>query len=171
MSEAHERGPCGPKFEDRTQEEALQQERCDRREAWDFEKHVHKLSNKDNTFVSPSEVWSLPALSLKKPEEGEFVAVSRASMHMLRKLRSEFSRTGHYSEVQKTYNVSRSQCEVQTHEEATVHVHYRFFDLFVTVHIFEDTLAVLSLGKTLPSMCLSSHHLITFGFSTPPHQR
>ena len=35
--------------------------------------------------------------------------------------------------------------EVQTNEEAQVYVHDR--DLFVTVQIFDDTLALLSLGK------------------------
>ena len=37
--------------------------------------------------------------------------------------------------------------EVQTKEEATVHV--KEFDLFVTVKLLEDTAAVLSLGKSL----------------------
>ena len=70
--------------EDRIQEETLQQERCARREAWDSAKKVHKLNDKDKaTFFSLSEVWSLPAPSSKKPEEGELVVDSGASMHML----------------------------------------------------------------------------------------
>ena len=58
------------KFEVRSQEETLQQERCARREAWDLVKNVHKLNDKDKaTFCSPSEVLSLPAPFSKKPEE------------------------------------------------------------------------------------------------------
>ena len=43
----HERGPDAPKFEERTQEKALGQERCARRGAWDLAKHVYKLNEKD----------------------------------------------------------------------------------------------------------------------------
>ena len=32
----HERSPCAPKFEDRSHEETLHQERCARKAAWDF---------------------------------------------------------------------------------------------------------------------------------------
>ena len=40
MCEPQERNPCAPKFEERTLEETLQQERCARREAWDLAKNV-----------------------------------------------------------------------------------------------------------------------------------
>ena len=36
--EPQDRNPCAPKFEDRTRQETLQQERCARREAWDLAK-------------------------------------------------------------------------------------------------------------------------------------
>ena len=50
-----------PKFEDRTQEK-----RC----AWEMSKNVHKLKDKNKTtFYSPSEVWSSPGPSSKKPKE------------------------------------------------------------------------------------------------------
>ena len=64
--EPQQRSPCSPKFEDRTQEETAQQERCARREARDLAKHVRKLKNTDKaTFYSPTD--------------------PRASMHMLSK--------------------------------------------------------------------------------------
>ena len=68
--ETQERNRCAPKFEDGTQQETLQQERCALRKAWDLAKNVHKLNDLDKAaFFSPSEVWSLPAPSSKKPEE------------------------------------------------------------------------------------------------------
>ena len=84
-SEPHERSPYASKFEERSQEETLQRERCARRDAWEMTKNVHKLKEKDKaTFFSPSEVCSLPASSSTKPKERSFVVDSGASMHMLR---------------------------------------------------------------------------------------
>ena len=133
--EPQERSPWAPKFEDRTQEGTLQKERCVRREDWDLAKNVNMLNAKDKaTFFSPSEVWSLPAPSSKKPEERD------SSMHMNR---SESTRTGNPSKIQEPHEGYHSQWrEVQTNEEATENVHD--LELFVTVQILEDTLAVLS---------------------------
>ena len=53
--EPQERNPCAPKFDDRTQEEILQLERCACRGAWDLAKNVHNLNEKDMaTFFSLS---------------------------------------------------------------------------------------------------------------------
>ena len=41
--EPHECSTCAPRFEDRTQDETLHQERCARRAAWDLAKNVYKL--------------------------------------------------------------------------------------------------------------------------------
>ena len=77
--EPQERSPCAPKFEERRQEETLQQERCARRVARDLAKNVMKLKDKDKaTFYSPTEAWVMPAPSSKKPEEREFVVDSRS---------------------------------------------------------------------------------------------
>ena len=46
--EPHERNPCAPKFEERTQDETLHQERCARRVAWDFAKMSISSKNTDN---------------------------------------------------------------------------------------------------------------------------
>ena len=47
-------------------------------------KNVYKLKGTDkDTFFSPADEWSLPASSVIKPEEREFVVDPGASMHML----------------------------------------------------------------------------------------
>ena len=82
--EPHERNLCAPKFEERSQEETLHQERCARRAAWDLAKSVYKLKNTGKaTFYSPVEARAMPARTSKLPEDREFVVDSGASMHML----------------------------------------------------------------------------------------
>ena len=52
------------KFEDRSQEETLKQERCARRDTWEMAKGILKLKEKEKTkFFSLSDVWCLPAPS------------------------------------------------------------------------------------------------------------
>ena len=87
----------------------------------------------------------MPAPSTMKPEERKFVVDSGASMHIL-------SRKDLNSAELEAVKVSKSPTtdvaangEVQTNEEATVHV--KELDLFVTVKLLEDTPAILSLGK------------------------
>ena len=80
----HERSPCSTKFEERSHGEILQQERCARRAAWDSAKNIYKLKNSEKaTFCAPIEAGVMPAPTSKSPEEREFVADSRASMHMM----------------------------------------------------------------------------------------
>ena len=80
----HERSPYAPQLEDRSQEETERQERCARGDARRMSKGVLKLKQQNKaTFFSLLEVWCLPAPSVTKPEETEFVVDSRASMHML----------------------------------------------------------------------------------------
>ena len=67
--EPHERSPCVPKFEGRSQEETLHQERCARRVAWDSAKNIYKLKNAGSQGNAP-----IP----KSPEEREFVVDSGA---------------------------------------------------------------------------------------------
>ena len=51
--EPHECSPCAPKFGERSHEEALHQERCARRVAWDLAKSTYKLKNSDKaTFFA-----------------------------------------------------------------------------------------------------------------------
>ena len=123
----------------------MRQERCARRDGWEMAKSIHKLKEKDKaTFYSLSEVWSLPAPSSTKPEERGFVVDSGASLHMLSKKDLNLAEL----EVRVSRNpttVITANGEVKTNEDATVYVYD--LDLFVTVQIFEDTPAVLSLGK------------------------
>ena len=75
----HERSPYAPKLEDRSQEETERQDRCARGDAWRMAKSILKLKEKGKaTFFSPPEVWCLPAPSVIKPEEREFVVDSGA---------------------------------------------------------------------------------------------
>ena len=75
--------------------------------------------------------WVMRAPSSKKPEEREF-AVDSARIPT---------------------TVVTANGEVQTNEEAQAYVHD--LDLFVTVQILDDTLAVLSLGKLCEEHCYS----------------
>ena len=79
----HERNPYAPKFENRSQEETLRQERCARRDAWERTKSIQKLNKTHRaTIFSPSNVWCLPAPFSKKRLARDFVVDSGASMHM-----------------------------------------------------------------------------------------
>ena len=96
-------------------------------------------------MLSLTTEWSLPAPSVIKPEEREFVVDSATSMHLL-------SRNDLNSAELEPVRVSKSPTtvvaangEVQTKEEATVYV--KEFDLFVTVKLLEDISALLPLGK------------------------
>ena len=81
----HERSPCAPKFEDRSHEETLTQERCARKAGWDLAKDVYKNSDK-TAFYVPGEVRGMSTpITSKRPEEREFVVDSGASMHMISK--------------------------------------------------------------------------------------
>ena len=80
----HHRSPYAMKFEDRSLEEIEKQERCARGDAWRLAKNILKLKETDEaTFFPPTNEWCLPAPSVIKPEDREFVVDSGASMHML----------------------------------------------------------------------------------------
>ena len=72
------------KLEDRSQDETERQERCARGNAWKLGKKIHKLKETEQaTFYSLSDEWVLPAASMTKPEEREFVVDSGASMQIV----------------------------------------------------------------------------------------
>ena len=145
-SEPHDRSPYAPKFEDGSEEETLQQERCARRDAWEMAGSVHKLKEKNKaTFHSLSAVWSLPEPSSMKPKEREFVVDSGASMHMQSRIDLNSTELENVRVSRNPTTAITAKGEVQTNEEATVYVYD--LDLSVTVQILEDTIAVLSLGK------------------------
>ena len=132
----HERSPCAPK-------------RCARGVAWDLAKNIYKRKNATKLrFYSSIEARAMPAPMSKSPEEREFVVDSGASMRMLSK--RDLS-SGEMETLRRSRNptvVVAANGEVQTNEEARVYVHD--LDLFVTVQLLEETLAVLSLGKLCP---------------------
>ena len=72
-----ERNPWAPKFEERTQDEALKQERCGRKDAWELAKNVHKLIKESkDTFYSVVEAWVMLASSSKNQKRGDISAHS-----------------------------------------------------------------------------------------------
>ena len=88
-----------------------------------FPKNIKKLKEKDKaTFYSPTEKWIMPAASTIKLEEKEFVVDSGACMHRVSKedLNSAELKTMRMSRNPST--VMTANGEVQTREEATVHV-------------------------------------------------
>ena len=81
-----------------------------REAAWKLTKSV--LNQKEHeraTFFSLSENRCLPAPSILRPEEREFVVDSRASMHMINKKGFEFCWNGYFDEVEKSYDSHNSQ--------------------------------------------------------------
>ena len=137
--------PNAPKFEDRSQEETELQERCAREAAWKLAKLILKLKEQDKTaFFSPSENRCLPASTLKL-EERKFVVDSGASMHMTSREDLNAAELETLTTSRSPPTVITANGEVHTHEEATVYV--KELDIFLTIKVFEDTPAALSLGK------------------------
>ena len=142
--EPHQRSPNAPKFEDRSLEETEWQEQGAREAAGNLAKSVFKLKEHERaTFFSPSEKRCLPASTLK-PEEREFVVDSGASMHMTSKDLSN-AEMDTLTESCSPTMVITANGDVQTHEEASVHV--KELDMFLTMKVLDNTPAVLSLGK------------------------
>ena len=144
--EPHQRKHNAPKFEDRSQEETEWQERCAREAAWKLAKNILKLMKKNKAaFFSPSEKWCMPAPSTLKPEEREFVVDSEASMHIISKMDLNSTELETVTTSRSPTTIITATGEVQTNEEAIVHV--KELDIFLTMKVLEDTPAVLSLGK------------------------
>ena len=143
--EPHERSPNAPKFEDRSQEETEWQEQGACEAAWRRAKSVLKLKEHERAaFFSSPENRCLPASTLK-PEEREFVVDSRASMHMISKKDLSKAEMDTLTKSCSPTIVITANGEVQTQEEAIVHV--KELDIFLTMKVLENTPAVLSFGK------------------------
>ena len=68
--EPHERSPCAPKFEARSQEETFHQEGGVRSAAWDMAKNLYKVKNADKAALyTPIEARVMAAPTSKRPEE------------------------------------------------------------------------------------------------------
>ena len=141
-----QRSPYAMKFEDRSHEETERQQRCARSKAWNLAKTYTSSKKKTRLHSTfPRRNGYSRLRQQKEPEEREFVVDSGASMHMvsekdLNSAELETMRTSRSPTALMTANG-----EVQTREEATVYV--KQLDLFVKVMFFEETPAVLSLGK------------------------
>ena len=123
----------------------VRKERCAREAAWKMARCILKLKEKNKaTFFSPSENRCLLASNLTL-EEREFVVDSGASMHMISKKDLNSAEMDTLTTSRSPTTVLTANGEVQTHEEATVYV--KELDMFLTMKVFEDTPAVLSLGK------------------------
>ena len=163
-------GPHALKFEYRSQEEETErQERCARRRRVEAgQKCVKKLKEKNRatkniltlkkkdkaTFFLPIEVWCLPAPSVIKPEEREFVVDFGASMHMLNKkdLNSAELETVRVSESPTT--VVAANGEVQANKEATVYV--KELGLFATVNSAKITCDTFTCASRVMCYCVIS---------------
>ena len=86
----------------------------------------------------------LPTSNLE-PEEREFLVDSGASMHMISKKDLSDAEMDTLTKSCSPTIVTTANGEVQTHEETTLYV--KELDIFLTVKVLENTLAVLSLGK------------------------
>ena len=86
----------------------------------------------------------MPTCAIKslKLEEREFVVDSGASMHMISKKDLNSAELETVTTSRSPTTVITANGEVQTHEEATVHV--KELDILLTVNVLENTSAVLS---------------------------
>ena len=99
--EHHERNPCAPRFEESSQDEALQQERCARRAAWDLAKSVYKLKNTDKyTLYSPIEARTMPAPPSKIPRGTRIRGGLRSINAHAEQKGFDLRRTGDSAEIQ-----------------------------------------------------------------------
>ena len=110
------------------------------------QKFSKKIKEKNEAaFFSLSETWCLLAPSNLKPEEREFVVDSGVSMSMISKKDLNDAEMDTLTKSCGPTIVITANGEVQTHEEATVYV--KELEKFLTVKVFENPPAVLSLGK------------------------
>ena len=96
------------------------------------------------TFLSPSENRCLLASNIKSGER-EIVFDSGASMHMISKKDLSDAEIDILTKSCSPSIVITAIGEAQTHEEATVYA--QELDIFLTMKVFDNTPAVLSLGK------------------------
>ena len=106
--------------------------------------HTNRSSkeNDNASFHSPVEEWVLPAAST---EEREFEVDTGTTVHMVSKKNLNTAELEIIRASGSLTMVMTANDEVQTREEAMVHV--KQLDLFVTVVLLEETLAVLSPRK------------------------
>ena len=108
--EPQERNPCSPTFDDRTQQETLQQERCARREAWDLAKSLQaqKMRIRLRSLLPKDGKWRYPRWERQKSENrGRFQSIGAHAEQQ----GFELNRTGNPSKIQEPHNGGDSQWE------------------------------------------------------------
>ena len=160
----HQRSPHAMKFEDQSHEETERQQRCGRSKAWILAKNIY-TKKKTKLHSTHPRKNGYCRLSAKEPEEREFVVDSGASMQLVSKRDLDSAELETMRTSRSPRTVMTANGEVQTREEATVHV--KELDLFVTVILLE-TPAVLSLGKLCDDHGKTDHW--TTG-QKPSHQK
>ena len=115
--------------------------RGDRSKAFASSKKNHKA-----TLYSPSDFFGVfQSHPQQNQRESEFVVVIGASTHMLNKKDLNSAELETVRASRNPTPVVPANGKAQTNENPSVYV--KDLDLLVTVHFFEDTLAVLSLGQ------------------------
>ena len=116
-------------------------------------------------ILKAKEKIKLHSYHLRKIEEREFVVDSGASMHMISKKDLNSAELETVTTSRSPTTVITANGEVQTLEEATVHV--KELEKFLTMKVLEDTPAVLSVGKLWDTLMSGSTvkkpHLIKNG--------
>ena len=132
-SDPHQRNPNAPKFEDRSQEETEWQERCAREAAWRLAKNIFK--KRRNIKQHSSHLRKIGACLRHQPlnqkKENLLYMISKKDLNSA-ELETVTTRS--------PTTVFTANGEVQTHEEATVHV--KELDIFLTKKVLDDTPAV-----------------------------
>ena len=143
----HQRNLNARKFEDRSQEETEWQERCAREAAWKAGSKHPKIKGGKQSSILLTFGKLVPACAINSQSRGKRICCRLWSVDAYGQQKGlEFCWNGYFDDVEKP----NDKCitvngEVQTHEEATVHV--KELDIFMTMKVLEDTPAVLSLGK------------------------
>ena len=133
------------KFEDRSHEETERQQRCARSKAWNLAKTCTSSKRETKLHSTRPRKNGYSPLRQQKSRRKEFVVDSVASMHMVSKRDLNSAELETMWTLRSPTTVMTANGEVQTKEEAAVHV--KELDLFLTVVLLEETPAVLSLGK------------------------
>ena len=103
---------------------------------------------KEKIHSTLAEAWVMLASSSTSPEEREFVTDSGLSMHVLSKMGLSSGELECLRRSRNHMTVVTANGEVQTNEEAQVHV--RDLILFVTVQLLETSLVAFQLPNPPP---------------------
>ena len=104
--EPHECNPCAPRFEERVQDETLQQERCTRRVAWDLSTSSKIRIRQLSTLLLKPGQCRHPLQNLQRNENSRLTPEHQCTVEQKG---FEFSRTGDSAEIQEPHNGGNGQ--------------------------------------------------------------